>query len=202
MRTAVRKEALPSDESSPFPSVSASVDLTRVFERSEDGFNFAAVFMDRGSWFIWVGPMKDQTCGRFVRVLEDYRATFRRRFGKTLRTVRADSDPCFTANRAVGGTVRNNPVLQRYLDGLPLVEGTTFTHSPPHTQALNPVECAARQLYDLMNFYLQCGNLSVLSWVDMLQAAAYSMNQLPHPQSRECSSPRKSSLVGSRICPR
>ena len=49
MRTAVRKEALPSEDSSPVPGVSASVDLTRVFERSVDGFNCAAIFMDRGS---------------------------------------------------------------------------------------------------------------------------------------------------------
>ena len=111
--------------------------------------------------------------------------TIRNRLGQILRTVRADSDPCFTANRTIGGTVRNNPELQRYLSSLPISDNITFTHSPPYTQALNPVECAARQLYHLMNYYLQCGNLSVLSWVDMLQAAAYSMNHLPHPQSRD-----------------
>jgi len=47
------------------------------------------------------------------------------------------------------------------------------------------VECAARQLYHLMNYYLECGRLSAISWLDMLLAAAYSMNQLPHPQSRD-----------------
>ena len=36
-----------------------------------------------------------------------------------------------------------------------------------------------------MNFYLRCGRLSVLNWVDMLQAAAYAMNLRPHPQSRD-----------------
>ena len=92
--------------------------------------------------------------------------------------------------------MRNNPELQRYLNDLPISHNITFTHSPPYTQALNPVECAARQLYHLMNFYLQCGNLSVLSLVDMLQAAAYSMNQ-PLIPSRVtglggCSLPRRS----------
>jgi hypothetical protein len=64
--------------------------------------------------------MKDHSCAEFVRVLEDYRQMIRNRTGHTLRTVRADSDPCFTANRSVGGTVRNNPELQRYLSSLPI----------------------------------------------------------------------------------
>ena len=185
LRTAVRKEALASEESNPEPGVSASVDLTRVFVRSADGYDCAAIFMDRSTWFIWVGPMKNHTCGEFVRVLEDYRKTVRRLFQVELRTVRADSDPCFTANRTIGGVNRNNPELQRYLDSLPLAQSLKFDHSPANYQALNPVECAARQLYHLMNFFLQCGRLSALSWLDMLQAAAYAMNQLPHPQSRD-----------------
>ena len=35
-----------------------------------------------------------------------------------------------------------------------------------------------------MNFFLEQSSLSVLCWFDMLRAAAYVMNRLPHPQSR------------------
>ena len=96
-----------------------------------------------------------------------------------LRTVRADSDPCFTANHTKGGALRNNAELQAYLDRLPTSQHVVFTHSAASHQALNPVECAARQLYHLMNYYLECGRLSAISWLDMLLAAAYSINQLP-----------------------
>ncbi len=68
---------------------------------------------------------------------------------------------------------------------MPTSQHVVFTHSAAYHQALNPVECAARQLYHLMNYYLECGRLSAISWLDMLLAAAYSMNQLPHPQSRD-----------------
>ena len=111
---------MPSNDSDPKPGVSASVDLTRVFERSADGYNCAAIFMDRSTWFIWIGPMKDHSCGEFVRVLANYRRVVRERFDEEQRTVRADSDPCFTANRSAGGAIRNNPELQRYLDSLPV----------------------------------------------------------------------------------
>ena len=185
LRTAIRKEALGTEDSSPEPGVSASVDLTRVFVRSVDGYDCAAVFMDRSTWFIWIGPMKNHTCKEFVRVLGDYRRKVRQLFNVELRTVRADSDPCFTANRVNGGALRNNPELQAYLDQLPTSQHVVFTHSAAYHQALNPVECAARQLYHLMNYYLECGRLSAISWLDMLLAAAYSMNQLPHPQSRD-----------------
>ena len=66
-----------------------------------------------------------------------------------------------------------------------MMESIRFTHSPPGYQALNPVECAVRQLYYLMNFYLEQGHLSALCWYDMAEAAAYVMNRLPHPQSKD-----------------
>ena len=65
-----------------------------------------------------------------------------------------------------------------------MAESVNFVHSPPYTQSLNPVECAVRQLYHLMNFYLQKGHLSVLCWSDMARAAVYVMKCLPHPQSK------------------
>jgi hypothetical protein len=99
LRTAIRKEALETEDSSPEPGVSASVDLTRVFVRSVDGYDCAAVFMDRSTWFIWIGPRKNYSCKEFVRVLGDYRRKVRQLFNVELRTVRADSDPCFTAIR-------------------------------------------------------------------------------------------------------
>jgi hypothetical protein len=74
---------------------------------------------------------------------------------------------------------------QAYLDSIPVAESIVFTHSPPGYQALNPVECAVRQLYHLMNFYLEQGHLSPMCWLDMAKAAVYVMNRLPHPQSHE-----------------
>jgi len=40
-----------------------------------------------------------------------------------------------------------------------------------------------RQLYYLMNFFLEQGHMSSLCWMDMLEAAVYVMNRQPHPQS-------------------
>ncbi len=40
-----------------------------------------------------------------------------------------------------------------------------------------------RQLYHLMNFFLECGHPSSLCWLDMTMAAVYVMNRFPHPQS-------------------
>ena len=97
--------------------------------------------------------------------------------------MRTDNDPCFTDNHY--GPARNTLALQEYLDSLPMSETNKFTHSPPGYQALNPVECAVRQLYYLMNFYLEQGHLSALCWYDMAEAAAYVMNRLPHPQSKD-----------------
>jgi hypothetical protein len=49
---------------------------------------------------------------------------------------------------------------------------------------MNPVENAVRHAYYLMNFFLECGHLSPLCWMDMALAAVYVMNRLPHPQSK------------------
>ena len=65
-----------------------------------------------------------------------------------------------------------------------MAQAVRFTNSPAEYQALNPVECAVRQFYYMMNFFLEQSSLSVLCWFDMLRAAAYVMNRLPHPQSR------------------
>jgi HAMP domain-containing protein len=35
-----------------------------------------------------------------------------------------------------------------------------------------------------MNYFLAQGSLSMLAWHDMLVAAVYARNRLPHPQSR------------------
>ena len=80
---------------------------------------------------------------------------------------------------------RNTADLQAYLDDLPPAQTIVFEHSAPYTQSLNPVECAVRQLYHLMNFFLVKGSLSVMCWMDMARAAVYAMNRLPHPQSRD-----------------
>ena len=42
-----------------------------------DGYDCAAVFMDRSTWFIRIGPMKNHTCKEFVRVLGEYRRKIR-----------------------------------------------------------------------------------------------------------------------------
>jgi hypothetical protein len=93
----------------------------------------------------------------------------RKTFDVELKTVRTDNDPCFTDNQH--GPPRNVAGLQEYVDSLPLSRSLRFTHSPPGYQALNPVECAVRQLYHLMNFFLEQGHLSSLFWMDMLEAA-------------------------------
>ena len=126
--------------------------------------------------------MKSKLCSEFIRVLHEYRRHVRETFEIELREVRADNDPCFTDNS--GGPARNVEELQAYIDSLKANELVVFTHSPPEYQALNPVECAVRQLYHLMNFFLECGHLSPLCWMDMALAAVYVMNRLPHPQSK------------------
>ena len=181
-RTAIRREASDTLYSDPPPGSHASVDLTHFFERNSDGYVCAAIFLDRSTWSLWLGPMKNKTCSEFVRVLDEYRLHARTIHGVELREVRADNDPCFTDNRS--GVAHNVVELDRYLRELPPSQSIVFTHSPPETQSLNPVECSVRQLYHLMNFYLQCGNLSSLCWMDMLMAATFVMNRLPHPQSR------------------
>ena len=126
--------------------------------------------------------MKSKHSSEFVRVLKEYKQYVKEHFNVVLRSVRTDNDPCFTDNHY--GPARNTLALQDYLDSLPMMESIRFTHSPPGYQALNPVECAVRQLYHLMNFYLQKGHLSVMCWSVMECAAVYTMNRLPHPQSK------------------
>jgi hypothetical protein len=59
----------------------------------------------------------------------------------------------------------------------------TVTFSPPHTQALNPVEGAVGHLFHLLNFFLAQAYLSMLAWCDILRASARVLNCLPCPQS-------------------
>jgi hypothetical protein len=159
-----------------------SVDLTHFFEKNSDGYTCAAVFLDMSTWLLWHFPMRDKTCGEFVQALAAYRRHVRETFSVDLRVVRTDNDPCFTdVHSRTHGNVRE---LQAYLDSLPANESIQFVHSPPEYQALNPVECAVRQLYYLMNFFLEQGSLTSLCWLDMLDAGIYVMNRLPHPQSR------------------
>ena len=101
-RTAIRSAATPKN----FPiahaaGVAASLDLTRQFLPDVDGFVCAAVFMDRFTWHIWIGPMKNHSCSEFIRVFKEYQSFVRSEFRSTLRHVLADSDPCFTDNHGV-----------------------------------------------------------------------------------------------------
>jgi hypothetical protein len=162
--------------------VCASLDLSRQFLPDVDGHVCAAIFMDRCTWNMWLGPMKDKSCAEFIRVLKDYQAYVRTTFKVELRTVLTDNDPCYTDNHGIS---RNTLELEEYLRSLPVAQVLEFQHSAPYTQALNPVECAVRQLYHLMNFFLLKGHLSVMCWTDMARAAVYVMNRLPHPQSSD-----------------
>jgi len=180
-RTAVREAAVASSEPEPAAGLSASLDLTHNFVANSEGFVCAAIFMDMNTWLVAVYPMRSKHSSEFVRVLKQHQAFVRTTFDVELKTVRTDNDPCFTDNQH--GPPRNVAGLQEYVDSLPLSRSLRFTHSPPGYQALNPVECAVRQLYHLMNFYLEQGHLSSLCWMDMLEAAAYVMNRQPHPQS-------------------
>jgi len=128
-----------------------SVDLTHFFEKNPDGYTCAAVFLDMSTWLLWHFPMKNKTCGEFVQALSEYHRFVRETFRVELRLVRTDNDPCFT--NVHSGTHRNVQELQTYLDSLPACESIRFVHSPPEYQALNPMECAVRRLYYLMNFF-------------------------------------------------
>jgi len=114
--------------------------------------------------------------------LTEYRRFVRETFQTDLRVVRTDNDPCFTDVKS--GQPQSVAELQAYLDTLKTSETIRIEQSPPEYQALNPVECAVRQLYYLMNFYLEQGSLTSLCWMDMLDAAVFVMNRLPHPQSK------------------
>ena len=159
----------------------ASLDLTRRFDPDLDGYTCSALFLDEATHFLWEGPMKDHTCFEFVRVLEEYRRFVRTFHRSELATVRTDCDPTLTVNHH--GATHNSAELKRHLDQhLPAID---FEHSPPHTQAMNPVEGVARHLYHLVNFYLEQSLLSPLAWHDMLMAAVWSVNRLPHPHSAD-----------------
>jgi hypothetical protein len=159
----------------------ASLDLTRRFDPDLDGYTCSALFLDEATHFLWEGPMKDHTCFEFVRVLEEYRRFVRTFHRSELATIRTNCDPTFTVNHH--GATHNSAELKRHLDQhLPAI---AFEHSPPHTQAMNPVEGVARHLYHLVNFYLEQSLLSPLAWHDMLMAAVWSVNRLPHPHSAD-----------------
>ena len=178
----MRSRTTISDKPAPRPGVSASLDLTHNFVEDAEHNVCAAIFMNLNTWHMAIFPMKSKACSEFVRVLKLYKALVRDTFHVDLRDVQTDNDPCYTDNRGVPCNVLE---LQSYLDTLPVEQSIVFTHSPPGYQALNPVECAVRQLYHLMNFYLEQGHLSLLCWVDMARAAVYVMNRLPHPQSKD-----------------
>ena len=125
--------------------------------------------------------MIDHSCSEFVRVFADYRRFVRVTLRSEVAVVRTDCDPVFTVNHH--GATHNTAELQRYLDSaLPAV---ACEHSPPHTQAMNPVEGVARHLYHLVNFYLERSLLSPLAWHDMLMAAVWTLNRLPHPHASD-----------------
>jgi hypothetical protein len=50
---------------------------------------------------------------------------------------------------------------------------------------MNPVEGIARHLYHLVNFYLERSMLASLAWHDMLMAAVWTLNRLPHPYASD-----------------
>ena len=125
--------------------------------------------------------MADHTGSEFVRVLDEYRRFVRSFFRSELRVIRTDCDPTFTVNHH--GATHNTAELQRYLDTSP--PAVVFEHSPPHTQAMNPVEGVARHLYHLVNFYLERSLLSSLAWHDMLMAAVWALNRFPHPSASD-----------------
>ena len=87
--------------------------------------------------------MKDRSCTEFIRVLAAYQDYVRDNFGVELTKIRTDNDPCFTDTHGIN---RNTVELQNFLQSLPVSKRLVFEHSASYTQALNPVECAVRQL--------------------------------------------------------
>jgi hypothetical protein len=155
------------------------LDFTRSFTRDLDGYVCAAVVLDVATYSLWVFPLHSKSGLEAARAVRAYRAHVRDRYGCELRFLRADSDPSFAAN-GHGECALASDLLLSLQREEPHV---SVTFSPPHTQALNPVEGAVGHLYHLLNFFLAQAYLSMLAWCDMLRAAARVLNCLPRPQS-------------------
>jgi len=56
--------------------------------------------------------------------------------------------------------------------------------TPAESQALNPAEGSAEQLFYAINFFLLQASLSMEAWEDTLSAAELVVNMLPRPQSK------------------
>jgi hypothetical protein len=128
---------------------------------------------------LWVLPLFSKTGLEAARAVREYRAHVRDRYRTELRDLRADSDPSFAAN-GHGECALAADLLLALRREQPHV---SVTFSPPHTQALNPVEGAVGHLYHLLNFFLAQAYLSMLAWCDILRAATRVLNCLPRPQS-------------------
>jgi len=177
-RTAIRKAKV--ERERPLPGTSASLDFTREFTRDVDGNIVAAVFLDIATYSLFVFPLPGKSGLDAAKAVRAYRAHVRERYaGVELKNLRSDSDPSFSANsRDIGAAASE---LRRSLEAeLPHVQ---MSFSPPHCQAMNPVEGAMGHLMHLLNFFLAQAYLSMLAWADILAASACVLNCLPRPQS-------------------
>ena len=136
------------------------MDFTRTFTKDHDGFVCAAIFLDVGSYSLWVLPLTSKNGREAARAVTEYRQHVRGRYrGVELLHLRADSDPSLSAN-GHGVTTLAADLHLALLSQRPHLE---VTFSPPHTQALNPVEGAVGHLYYLLNFFLAQAHLSMLA---------------------------------------
>ena len=181
-RRMIRHESIPcSIAHRARPGERASVDFTRQFQPDMDGYVAAVIFMDYESRELFSYPTFDKTGESFVAALRAYREHIRTtKPGMELKQLVGDCDVSWTTTTA-GGEFRITEVVRDYLESTP--RSLAFTRSPPHTQALNPVEGACTRLYYLMNFFLHMGMLSMVAWYDMLRAAVYAFNVTPHLRS-------------------
>ena len=139
----------------------------------------AAVILDLVTYSLWVLPLFSKSGLEAARAVREYRAYVRDRYRFELRHLRADSDPSFAAN-GHGECALAADLLLTLRREQPHV---SVTFSPPHTQALNPVECAVGHLHHPLNFFRAQAYLSMLACCDILRAATRVLKCLPRPQS-------------------
>ena len=154
----------------------ASMDFTRMFEPDVDGYIGALVFLDVCSDLLWETPVKSHDGTAVIAAVELYREFVRSsRPEIELLEIRSDCDPAWTVN--MRGPTHLTSAMFDYLSQSS--RSLKMSHSPPRTQALNPVEGSVRMTYYLMNYFLHLGMLTTAAWHDMFMGSIYVRNRVP-----------------------
>ena len=165
-----------------------SGDTTGRMVRSHDGHHYVFVFLELRSGIIFSHPMPDKTTASSILAFEALDAFVQRTFpaGSRLEWLHLDSDPAWTKtnpNSSLLGT-RNVAAIDRWIRDTGRGH-LRIKHSPPYTQALNPVENIMARIVFKMNFFLHQGHLALVWWEDMFSAAVVVLNGIPRIHSRD-----------------